>query len=58
MWSEEKGQVSFEYLLTALFGVMLALAAALLLDAVRNVALSAKARILEYSYDTVSSLMS
>ena len=54
---EERAQVSFEYLLTALFGIILAIAAALLIDTIRGVATVAQGKILEYRDETVSALM-
>ncbi len=54
---EERAQVSFEYLLTALFGIILAISAALLIDTIRGVATVAQGKILEYRDETVSALM-
>ena len=54
---EEKAQVSFEYLMTALFGIVLAIAAALLIDTIRGVATVAQGKILEYRDETVAALM-
>tara|TARA_Y100000310_G_scaffold345396_1_gene464449 strand:- start:13822 stop:13995 length:174 start_codon:yes stop_codon:yes gene_type:complete len=53
---EEKAQVSFEYLLTALFGIILAIAAAVLIDTFRGIASVAQRRILDYRDSTISSL--
>ena len=46
MLKEEKAQVSFEYLLTAVFGIMLAIGAAMVIETLRQVALQAQAEIL------------
>ncbi len=46
MFFEERAQVSFEYLLTAVFAIMLAIAAAAVLETVRQLALQAQADIL------------
>ncbi len=46
MFREEKAQVSFEYLLTAVFGIMLAIGAAMVIETLRQVALQAQADIL------------
>jgi uncharacterized protein (UPF0333 family) len=53
---EEKAQVSFEYLLTALFGIVLAIAAAVLIDTIRSISSVAQGRILEYRDSTISAL--
>jgi uncharacterized protein (UPF0333 family) len=52
-----KAQVSFEYLLTAMFGITLAIAAAVLIEAVRALAIGAQARLLEIREETISSLV-
>jgi len=46
MLKEEKAQVSFEYLLMAVFAMMLAIGAAIVVEALRQVALNAQAEIL------------
>ncbi len=43
---EETAQVSFEYLLTAVFAIMLAIFAAVIVEAMRSLALQAQADIL------------
>jgi uncharacterized protein (UPF0333 family) len=45
MLREERAQVSFEYLLTAVFGIMLAIGAAMVIETLRQVALQAQADI-------------
>jgi hypothetical protein len=45
MLGEERAQVSFEYLLTAVFGIMLAIGAAMVIETLRQVALQAQADI-------------
>ena len=52
-----KAQVSFEYLLTALFGITIAITAAIIIEAVRAVAITAQARILEFREKTIASLI-
>ncbi|MDD5148262.1 MAG: hypothetical protein PHH08_02245 [Candidatus ainarchaeum sp.] len=52
-----RAQVSFEYLILATFAIVLAIAAALLLDSLRTVSLSTKADILNYRNKTISSIM-
>lgn len=54
---DNKAQVSFEYLIIALFGIMLAMAAALLIESIRGVAQTAKTKIISYREETISSLM-
>lgn len=54
---EQRAQVSVEYLLMALFGIVLATAAAVLIDALRGVALSAQGRVLDYRDNTIASLL-
>ena len=54
---EEKAQVSIEYLLSVLFGIVLVLAAAILLDNLRVQSQTARARILDYRERTISSLI-
>ncbi len=54
---DNKGQVSIEYLLTALFGIMLAMAAAVLIETLRGVALNARAEILTNRERTIASLL-
>ena len=55
---DNKAQVSIEYLITALFGIMLAMAAAVLIESLRAVALDARAKVLTYREQTISSLTS
>ena len=52
-----KAQVSFEYLLTAMFGIILAIAAAIIIETVRSVALNAQAELLEIREKTIASLI-
>jgi uncharacterized protein (UPF0333 family) len=54
---ESRAQVSIEYLLMALFGIVLALTAALLIDTIRGVALTAQGKILAYRDETIASLI-
>ena len=43
---EETAQVSFEYLLTTVFAIMLAISAAIIVETLRTVALQSQAEIL------------
>ena len=43
---EETAQVSFEYLLTTVFAIMLAISAAIVVETLRTIALQAQAEIL------------
>ena len=54
---DNKAQVSFEYLLTALLGIVLAMVAALLIQSIDGIAITAKNKIIEYRTETISSLM-
>jgi uncharacterized protein (UPF0333 family) len=54
---DSKAQVSFEYLITAMFGIILAIAAAVVIDAVRSIAITSQTRILEIREETISSLV-
>ena len=54
---DDKAQVSFEYLLTAVFGIVLAMVAALLIQSIDGIAVTAKNKIAEYRAETISSLM-
>jgi len=52
-----RAQVSFEYLLLAMFIIIIAMAAGLLIDAVRAVSLSAHSQVLDYRNKTIVSLL-
>lgn len=54
---DNKAQVSIEYLLLALFGIILATIAAMLVDGIGSVAQTAQGRILEYRHQTIASLL-
>jgi len=54
---EERAQVSMEYLIMALFGIILATAAAVLVDSLRGIALGAQGKILDYRDSTIGSLI-
>lgn len=55
--AEEKAQVSFEYLVTAMFGIILAIAAAVIIDAVRSIAITSQTKLLKIREETISSLV-
>lgn len=55
--AEEKAQVSFEYLVTAMFGIILAIAAAIIIDAVRSIAITSQTKLLKIREETISSLV-
>ena len=52
-----RAQVAIEYLLLALFGIVLAAIAALVIDGVSSMSQSAQGRILEYRHQTIASLL-
>ncbi|MBU0636559.1 hypothetical protein KKE06_06040 [Candidatus Micrarchaeota archaeon] len=52
-----RAQASFEYLLMVSFGIMLVIAAGLLLNGLNAVALSARAKLLTYREEAISSLL-
>ncbi len=54
---EQRAQVSIEYLLMALFGITLAMIAAIVVDSIRGVALQAQAKILDYRDNSIASLL-
>ncbi|MBN1941274.1 MAG: hypothetical protein JW772_03775 [Candidatus Diapherotrites archaeon] len=54
---EQRAQVSFEYLILAMFAILLAISAALIIDALRGISLSAQARILDFRNQTIASLL-
>ncbi len=54
---DSKAQISIEYLLAAMFGITIAIAAAVLIEAVRSITLKTQARILEIRERTISSLV-
>ena len=57
MFKEEKAQVSFEYLLTAVFGIMLAIGAAMVIETLRQVALQAQADIWSTRANTLEEIL-
>ncbi|MBT4870789.1 MAG: hypothetical protein HON47_04395 [Candidatus Diapherotrites archaeon] len=46
IFGEERAQVSFEYLLTAVFAIMLAIGAAIVVETLRQIAISSQADLL------------
>lgn len=46
MLKEEKAQVSFEYLLTSVFAIVLAISAAVVIETLRQIALDTQATLL------------
>jgi len=54
---DNRAQVSIEYLLLALFGITLAMIAAVVVDGINRVAKSAQAEILDYRSQTIASLL-
>ncbi|MFA5357388.1 MAG: hypothetical protein WC874_00190 [Candidatus Izemoplasmatales bacterium] len=57
MFEEERAQVSFEYLLTAVFGIMLAISAAIIIETLREIALRAQADILTTREEVITNIM-
>ncbi|MFA5125573.1 MAG: hypothetical protein WC462_01040 [archaeon] len=54
---EEKAQVSFEYLLTAVFAIMLAISAAIIVETLKSLALQAQADILSTRARVIENIM-
>jgi len=54
---DNRAQVSIEYLLLALFGVIMATIAAVLIDGISSVAQTAQGKILDYRASTIASLV-
>jgi len=54
---EERAQVSFEYLLTAVFAIMLAVGAAIIVESLRTLALQAQAEILSTRARVIENIM-
>ncbi len=57
MFFEERAQVSFEYLLTAVFAISLAISTALIVETLRQIALEAQAEILTIRAQTIEQIM-
>ena len=57
MLEGERAQVSFEYLLTAVFGIMIAISAAIIIETLREIALRAQADILSTREEVISNIM-
>ncbi len=55
---EERAQVSFEYLLTAAFAIMLAIFSAILVETLRGIALKAQADILSTRARVIETVLS
>lgn len=54
---EERAQVSFEYLLTAAFTILLAIFSAVLVESLRGIALKAQADILSTRARVIENIM-
>lgn len=54
---EEKAQVSFEYLLTAVFAIGLAISAAILIETLRQLALQSQAELLTVRTRIIENIM-
>ena len=54
---EEKAQVSFEYLLTAVFGIMLAISAAIIIETLRQMAVQAQTDILNTRMQVIQQII-
>ena len=57
VFMEEKAQVSFEYLLTAVFAIMLAISAAIIVETLKSLALQAQADILSTRAKVIENIM-
>ena len=55
---EERAQVSFEYLLTAAFTIMLAIFSAILVETLRGIAMNAQAEILSTRARVIENILS
>lgn len=54
---DQRAQVAIEYLLLALFGIILATIAAVLVDGIGSVAQTAQGKVLDYRANTIASLL-
>ena len=54
---EERAQISFEYLLTAVFAIMLAIGAAVIVETLRMIALNAQADLLQTRASVIENIM-
>jgi hypothetical protein len=54
---EEKAQVSFEYLLTAVFSIIIAVSAALMIEALRTLAFQAQSEIMSVRARVIENIM-
>ena len=57
MLHEERAQLSFEYLLTSLFAILLAIGAAIVIETLRQIAIGAQADMLTTRSDVIEQLM-
>ena len=57
MLMEEKAQVSFEYLLTAVFGIVLAISAAIIIETLRAMAVEARIEILNTREEVINNII-
>lgn len=57
MINEERAQISFEYLLTAVFAISLAISTALIVETLRQIALEAQAEILTIRAQTIEQIL-
>jgi len=55
---EQRAQVSFEYLLTAAFAIMLAISAAIVVEALKSLALQSQADLLTTRAKVIESIFS
>ena len=56
--SEQRAQVSFEYLLTAVFAIMIAISAAIVIEALRTIALKSQAQLLSTRSRVIENIFS
>ncbi len=54
---EERAQVSFEYLLTSVFAIMLAISAAIIVETLRSIATTAQTDILTTRSKVIENIM-
>jgi len=54
---EERAQVSFEYLLTSVFAIMLAIGAAMVVDTLRQIAITSQAELLSTRAEVIENIL-
>jgi len=57
VFSEERAQVSFEYLLTSVFAILLAIGAAVVVDTLRQIAITSQAQMLSTRAEVIENIL-